>query len=101
MVGVASNIATWLNIDPDKAYEWHYDFTLMTGAAGVAFGFVSIVPVLLWAMFKYTAVPLSLTKYGTHLFSMRLSSPRFFFCTPGVASPRSFTPFSSAPPLLL
>ena len=41
---------------------WKYDFSLMTQAASVVFGYVVFGPVLLWFALKYSAVPQPLLK---------------------------------------
>lgn len=81
VLAVSSNVASWLNASKDASVKWHYDFTLMTGAAGTIFGFASIVPLMLWILMKYLAVPLSLTKllclYG---YSIVLFIPAALLC---------------------
>ena len=62
VIGVTSNMASWVNIPEDQLEDWHYDFSLMTVAACLVYGFVSCVPLLLWGASKYYGIAFSLSQ---------------------------------------
>ncbi len=42
--------------DKHQILAWHYDFTLMTFAALVVYGFVSVVSVCMWFALRYHGI---------------------------------------------
>ena len=61
VIGATSNFSSYLGFVKSAANpRWYYDFTLMTGAAGLCYGFGFGVPVGMWGMAKYLNIPLSL-----------------------------------------
>ncbi len=61
VIGATSNFSSYLGfVQSADNPRWYYDFTLMTGAAGLCYGFGFGVPAGMWAMAKYFNLPLSL-----------------------------------------
>jgi protein YIPF1/2 len=62
-IGATANFASYLSFTPTKlAPRWTYDFTLLTGAAAVIYGFALGIPLSLWFAFRYFKVPFSLVQ---------------------------------------
>lgn len=62
-IGATANFASYLSFTPtvDKP-RWNYDFTLLTGAAAVIYGFSAGIPLVLWFSCRYLKIPLSLAQ---------------------------------------
>jgi hypothetical protein len=70
--------------------RWHYDFTLMTFAAFLVFGVVSVLPAIMWGAMRYIGLGslgfinlLSLYGYSTLVFipaAVRAGWPLLFLC---------------------
>lgn len=83
VIGVTSNMASWLNTGEDQVRSpsslafngqtsvdsptvqmsvWHYDFSLMTFAGFLVYGYVSVVPVVIWSALRYHGVSTSVAQ---------------------------------------
>ena len=61
LLGMASNLASFLSFVPKAEGErWAYDFTLVTFSTSIIYGYVVALPVGLWLLMKYFAVPVRL-----------------------------------------
>lgn len=80
VIGASANFASWVYWDENTS--WVYDFTLVTAAMAVAYGYVVGVPAVIWLGMKYLGVPISLTTlwclYG---YSMVPFIPAAMLCT--------------------
>jgi len=67
-IAAASNFAAWL-YDKDG---FHYEFQTVTVGAGTIYGYASIAPIVLWIIFKWLEIPVTLLQnvciYGYSLF---------------------------------
>jgi len=67
-IAAASNFAAWIH-DRD---HFSYDFETVTVGAGTIYGYVGLAPIILWAIFKWLEVPVTLLQnvciYGYSLF---------------------------------
>eukprot|EP00949_MAST-11_sp_MAST-11-sp1_P000211 g211.t1 len=62
-IGATSNFSSYLSFVPTKDVpKWNYDFTLLTAAASFISGFCIIVPVGLYFVARYLALPLTLVQ---------------------------------------
>jgi hypothetical protein len=74
MMAFAGNIVDWKeSYKTNNVDGWHYDFNKVTLAATVIYTYITVIPLLLWAVFKYSATnPPSLldtiTVYGYSMF---------------------------------
>lgn len=60
-IGATANFASYLSFHPTaEKPRWNYDFTLLTGAAAVIYGFSVSIPLVLWFSCRYLKIPLSL-----------------------------------------
>lgn len=80
VIGVAANFASWVYWD--KNTTWEYDFTHVTLALGVVFGYAVGMPGAVWLLCKYFGVPLSLiTLLCLYGYSMVAFIPAAMLCT--------------------
>jgi hypothetical protein len=88
LIFVAASIATFVTYLSHKWHkkEWNYDINLVTWSAGLFYGYVTFVPLLLYVILKYFSAPAGLVQlwclYGYSLFifipaSVR-NSPRIY-----------------------
>ncbi|XP_017138627.1 protein YIPF1 [Drosophila miranda] len=56
-IAISGNIASYLHHASD-GYHWHYNFHLVSYAATCIFLYANILPVILWALFKYSLKPI-------------------------------------------
>jgi hypothetical protein len=67
-IAAASNFASWL----DNKEAFSYDFETVSVGAGTIYGYVSLAPIILWAIFKWLEIPVTLLQnvciYGYSLF---------------------------------
>ncbi|OEL27695.1 Protein YIPF1-like protein [Dichanthelium oligosanthes] len=74
LIFVAASIATFVTYLSHKWHkkEWSYDINLVTWSAGLFYGYVTFVPLLLYAILKYFSAPAGLVQlwclYGYSLF---------------------------------
>ena len=73
-IGVFANFSSYLSFVATAAQpRWYYDFTLMSGAAALVFGFGFGIPVAMWVAARSLNLPLSLIQ-STCLFGYSMSS---------------------------
>jgi hypothetical protein len=61
LLGACGNFATYLDaVVGDTSGTWHYDFTKVTVAAVMVYVYVTVTPILLWAVFKWRDIPIGL-----------------------------------------
>jgi len=67
-IAAASNFASWL----DNKEAFSYDFETVSVGAGTIYGYVGLAPIILWAIFKWLEIPVTLLQnvciYGYSLF---------------------------------
>ncbi|GLT38294.1 hypothetical protein SLA2020_125510 [Shorea laevis] len=74
LIFVAASIGTFVTYVAHKLQkkEWNYDINLVTWSAGVFYGYVTIVPLVLYVILKYFSAPARLVQlfslYGYSLF---------------------------------
>lgn len=74
LIFVAAAIGTFVTYIAHKlqSKEWNYDINLVTWSAGVFYGYVTVVPLLLYVILKYFSAPSGLVQlfclYGYSLF---------------------------------
>ncbi|KAI5658895.1 hypothetical protein M9H77_27688 [Catharanthus roseus] len=74
LIFVAASIGTFVTFLSHKLQdkEWNYDINLVTWSAGLFYGYVTIVPLCLYAILKYFSAPAGLVQlfclYGYSLF---------------------------------
>jgi protein YIPF1/2 len=74
LIFVAASIATFVTYLSHKWHkkEWNYDINLVTWSAGLFYGYVTFVPLLLYVILKYFSAPAGLVQlwclYGYSLF---------------------------------
>ncbi|XP_050275769.1 uncharacterized protein LOC126717870 [Quercus robur] len=74
LIFVAASIGTFVTYVAHKLKkkEWNYDINLVTWSAGVFYGYVTIVPLVLYVILKYFSAPSGLVQlfclYGYSLF---------------------------------
>ncbi|TXG65523.1 hypothetical protein EZV62_006798 [Acer yangbiense] len=74
LIFVAASIGTFVTYIAHKLQhkEWEYDIKIVTWSAGLFYGYVTIVPVLLYVILKYFSAPSGLVQllclYGYSLF---------------------------------
>ncbi|KAL4202466.1 hypothetical protein AMTRI_Chr02g263780 [Amborella trichopoda] len=74
LIFVAASIGTFITYLAHKLNkkEWNYDINLVTWSAGLFYGYVTIVPLLLYVILKYFSAPSGLVQlwclYGYSLF---------------------------------
>ncbi|KAI8022727.1 hypothetical protein LOK49_LG03G01751 [Camellia lanceoleosa] len=74
LIFVAASIGTFVTYVAHKLQkkEWNYDVNLVTWSAGLFYGYVTVVPVGLYIILKYSSVPSGLVQlfclYGYSLF---------------------------------
>ncbi|XP_030381549.1 protein YIPF1 [Scaptodrosophila lebanonensis] len=57
-IAITGNIASYLHHATD-AYQWHYNFHLVSYAATCIFLYANVLPIILWALFKYSLKPIN------------------------------------------
>lgn len=82
VIGVASNLSSWVALPTGKEGTWTYDFSLVTQAASVVLGFAVVVPILIWGVLLHFNVPMKFVKlaclYG---YSVVTFLPAAVLCT--------------------
>lgn len=74
LIFVAASIGTFVTYIAHKLKkkEWNYDINLVTWSAGMFYGYVTIVPLVLYIILKYFSAPSGLVQlfclYGYSLF---------------------------------
>ncbi|MBA0687377.1 hypothetical protein Goari_014922, partial [Gossypium aridum] len=74
LIFVAASIGTFVTYVAHKLRdkEWNYDINLVTWSAGVFYGYVTVVPLVLYVILKYFSAPSGLVQlfclYGYSLF---------------------------------
>lgn len=57
LIGVGSNLASWLSFKPGDAVSlWHYDFTLVTFALVAVYSFTFALPLAVWLALSYLGI---------------------------------------------
>ena len=63
LIGAMANFSSWASFDAgDMESIWHYDFALVTSAAGFIFGYLLVCAAATWAALRYMGVPFSFMK---------------------------------------
>ncbi|OQS06054.1 hypothetical protein THRCLA_01884 [Thraustotheca clavata] len=77
-----SNIASWLDFEGEDPSKWSYDFTYVATSLTMVGVYLLLLPIILWSVGKYLAVPLPLSflvcVYG---YSLTIFIPTMFICT--------------------
>lgn len=74
LIFVAASIGTFVTYVAHKLKkkEWNYDINLVTWSAGLFYGYVTVVPLVLYVILKYFSAPSGLVQlfclYGYSLF---------------------------------
>lgn len=55
-IAISGNIASYLQ-EASSEYKWKYNFNLVSAAATTIVVYVILIPISLWAAFKWTARP--------------------------------------------
>jgi len=62
LMAAAGNVAAYFQHlkDSGSSEQWKFDIDKLSEAVGVIYGFITIIPLILWGFFKYKKIPLTL-----------------------------------------
>jgi len=82
IMSAAGNIGNWLNAElAGESSSWTYDVSKLPGASGFIYGYLGVIPLLLYFFCRYNQIPLQLLQiYCIYGYSMFIYLPISILC---------------------